>query len=70
MAEIDKVKVRFASIALAHVSHFFPEREPWAHKQSTQFSILERFEILQLPDLLVSFAPPSPSENIFDALAP
>ena len=37
MVGIDKVKVRFPSPALAHVSHFSPEREPWAYKQSTRF---------------------------------
>ena len=31
------VKVRFACLALAHVSHFFAEPEPWAYKQSTPF---------------------------------
>ena len=35
----DKVKVRFPHFALAHVSHFFPEREPWALKQSTRFAV-------------------------------
>mgnify|MGYP005692811761 CR=1 FL=1 len=69
MVGIDKVKVRFPNLALAHVSHFFSEREPWALKQSTHFSIFERFEILHLPDLLVSLAPPSPSEKIFDAFS-
>ena len=45
MVGIEKVKVRFDSIALAHVSHFFPEREPWARNQSTQFSMLELSKI-------------------------
>ena len=44
---------------------FFSGREPWALKQSTHFSIFERFEILHLPDLLVPLAPPSPSLTIF-----
>ena len=48
MVGIYKVKVRFPSLALAHVSHFFSEREPWALKQSTHFSIFERLEILHL----------------------
>ena len=39
MVGIDKVKVRYPNLALAHVSHFFPEREPWALKQSTRFSV-------------------------------
>ena len=39
MVGIDKVKVRFHNLALAHVSHFFPEREPWVHKQSTRFAV-------------------------------
>ena len=69
MVGIDKVKVRFPSLALAHVSHFFSEREPWALKQSTHFSVFERFEILCLPDLLVSLAPSSPSEQNFDAFS-
>ena len=69
MVGIDKVKVRFPSLALAHVSHFFSEREPWALKQSTHFSIFERFEIIQLPDLFVSLAPPSPSVKRFDAFS-
>ena len=69
MVGIYKVKVRFPSLALAHVSHFFSEREPWALKQSTHFSIFERFEILHLPDLLVSLAPSSPSKQNFDAFS-
>ena len=66
MVGIYKVKVRLAYLALPHVSHFFPEREPWALKQSTHFSSFERFEILHLPDLLVSLAPPSPSVKKLD----
>ena len=69
MVGIYKVKVRLAYLALAHVSHFFLEREPWALKQSTHFSIFERFEILCMPDLPVSLAPPSPSEKNFDAFS-
>ena len=69
MVGIDKLKVRLHCLALAHVSHFFPEREPWALKQSTHFSIFERFEILHLPDLLVSLAPPSPSLTNFDVFS-
>ena len=69
MVGIDKVKVRLDYVALPHVSHFFSEREPWALKQSTHFSVFERFEILCLPDLLVSLAPSSPSEQNFDAFS-
>ena len=61
--------MRFPSIALAHVSHFFPEREPWALKQSTHFSIFECFEILHQPYLLVSLAPLSPSVKNFDVVS-
>ena len=39
MVGIYKVKVRLAYFALAHVSHFFLEREPWALKQSTHFTV-------------------------------
>ena len=39
MVGIYKVKVRLHYFALAHVSHFFPEREPWALKQSTRFAV-------------------------------
>ena len=39
MVGIYKVKVRLAYLALAHVSHFFSEREPWALKQSTRFAV-------------------------------
>ena len=69
MVGIYKVKVRYPNLALAHVSHFFSEREPWALKQSTHFSIFERFEILHLPDLLVPLAPPSPSLTNFDVFS-
>ena len=68
MVGIYKVKVRLPYLALAHVSHFFSEREPWALKQSTHFSVFERFEILHLPDLLVSLAPPSPPVKKFDEI--
>ena len=47
----------------------FLEREPWALKQSTHFSIFERFEMLHLPDLLVPLAPPSPSLTNFDVFS-
>ena len=56
MVWICKVKVRFAYLALAHVSHF-SEPEPWAYKQLTPFSLFEIFEILQLPALLLSLPP-------------
>ena len=48
--------MRFAYLALAHVSHF-SEPESWAFKQSTHFSLFELFEILLLPALLLSLAP-------------
>ena len=51
------VKVICLPLALAHVSHFFAEPEPWAYKQSTPFSLFELFEILQLPALLLSLPP-------------
>ena len=51
------VKVICLPLALAHVSHFFSEPEPWAYKQSTPFSLFELFEILQLPALLLSLPP-------------
>ena len=41
----------------------------WALKQSTHFSIFERFEILHLPDLLVPLAPPQPSVTNFDVFS-
>ena len=55
MVGICKVNVRFAYLALAHVSHF-SEPESWAFKQSTHFSFVELFEILHLPALLLSLA--------------
>ena len=39
MVGIDKVNVRLDCIVLAHVSLFFPDREPWALKQSTRFAV-------------------------------
>ena len=51
------VKVISPYFALAHVSHFFAEPEPWAYKQSTSFSLFKRFEILQLPALPLSLPP-------------
>ena len=51
------VKVISPYLALAHVSHFFAEPEPWAYKQSTPFSLFKLFELLQLPALLLSLPP-------------
>ena len=51
------VKVICLPLALAHVSHFFAEPEPWAYKQLTHFSVFEIFENLQLPALLLSLPP-------------
>ena len=51
------VKVLSPYLALAHVSHFFAEPEPWAYKQLTHFSVFEIFENLQLPALLLSLPP-------------
>ena len=51
------VKVISPYLALAHVSHFFAEPEPWAYKQLTHFSVFEIFENLQLPALLLSLPP-------------
>ena len=67
MVGIDKVKVRFPYPALAHVSYVFFRLRAVGSQAIDAFSIFERFENLQLPDLLVSLAPPSPSEKIFDA---
>ena len=39
MVWICMVKVRFAYLALAHVSLFFADPEPWAYKQWTHFSV-------------------------------
>ena len=39
MVGIYNVKVRFPCLALAHMSHFVSEREPWALKQSTHFTV-------------------------------
>ena len=63
------VKVRFPYFALAHVSHFFAEPEPWAYKQLTPFSLFELFEILQLPALLLSLPPRVALLNAFSALS-
>ena len=38
MLAIDRVKVSPLKVSLAHVSHFFPETEPWAYTQSTHFA--------------------------------
>ena len=51
------VKVICLPLALAHVSHFFAEPEPWAYKQLTHFPVFEIFENLQLPALLLSLPP-------------
>ena len=67
MVGIDKVKVRLDYLALAHVSHFFPEREPWALKQSTRFAVFVRSENSSSSAVLLPLAPVSYFVQLFDA---
>ena len=66
MVGIDKVKVRLDSIALAHVSHFFPEREPWALKQSTRFAVFVISENSSSSAVHLPLAPASRFVQLFD----
>ena len=59
MVGIDKVKVRNHYLALAHVSHFFSEREPWALKQSTHFTVFAISETSSSSAVLLPLAPAS-----------
>ena len=67
MVGIDKVKVSTFSLSLAHVSHFFPEREPWAHKQSTRFAVFVISENSSSSVVLLPLAPVSLIVQLFDA---
>ena len=66
MVGIDKVKVRFPSLALAHVSHFFPDREPWALKQSTRFAVFVISETSSSSAVHLPLAPASRFVLLFD----
>ena len=67
MVGIDKVKVRLDYLALAHVSHFFPEREPWALKQSTRFAVFVISENSSSSAVHLLLAPVSLLFQLFDA---
>ena len=67
MVWICMVKVRFAYLALAHVSHFFPEPEPWAYKQSTPFSL---FELLKFYSCQLCFCLCLPVSHFFPEREP
>ena len=67
MVGIDKVKVRFDYLALAHVSHFFPERETWALKQSTRFVVFVISETSSSSVVHLPLAPASLFSQLFDA---
>ena len=54
-------------LSLAHVSHFFPEREPWAHKQSTRFAVFVLSEYSSSSAVLLPLAPVSLIVQLFDA---
>ena len=49
------------------VSHFFPEREPWAHKQSSRFTVFVISEISSSSVVLLPLAPVSLIVQLFDA---
>ena len=57
MVGIYKVNVKPQGLVMAHVSHFFSEREPWALKQSTRFAVLS-FLKLHLRQLCTCLWPP------------
>ena len=67
MVGIYKVKVRFPNLALAHVSHFFLERERWALKQSTHFSVFVISETSSSSAVHLPLAPASRFVQLFDA---
>ena len=66
MVGIYKVKVRYPNLALAHVSHFFPEREPWALKQSTRFALFVISENSSSSAVLLPLDPESLFFKLFD----
>ena len=67
MVGIDKVKVRLDYFALAHVSHFFSEREPWALKQSTRFAVFVISENSSSSAVLLPLAPVSFLFQLFES---
>ena len=69
MVGIYKVKVRFPNLALAHVSHFFSEREPWALKQSTRFAVFVISENSSSSAVHLHLAPASLFFQLFDAFS-
>ena len=69
MVGIYKVKVRLHHLALAHVSHFFPEREPWALKQSTRFAVFVISQNSSSSAVLLPLAPASLFVQLFDAFS-
>ena len=66
MVGIDKVKVLIYNLALAHVSHFFSEREPWALKQSTRFAVFVISETSSSSAVHLPLAPASRFVQLFD----
>ena len=69
MVRIHKVKVRFRYLALAHVSHFFSEKGPWAKRGWTHFAVFPRFVNSQSPALPLSLGRASPFQHLFDAFS-
>ena len=69
MVGIYKVKVRLHYLALAHVSHFFSEREPWALKQSTRFAVFVISENSSSSAVHLPLAPAPRFFQLFAALA-
>merc|ERR1712138_270327 len=68
MVWICMVKVICLPFALAHVSlFFFAEREPWAHKQSTRFTVFVISENSSSSVVLLPLAPVSLFLQFFDA---
>ena len=57
----------YVSVGDWHVLHFFPEREPWAHKQSTRFALFALSKSSSSPVVLLPLASVSRFVLLFDA---
>ena len=69
MVGIYKVNVKPQGLAMAHVSHFFSEREPWALKQSTRFAVFVISENSSSQAVHLPLAPASLFFQLFDAFS-